>query len=134
MVVYQKWFEDEIARWKVRRPRYVLRKQLKKIHMQQRGKMDSGTRPEEAVPEGHRDVTRRGLATGICPYGGSEQVMKALPRRSLVRENDEYRRSGCAASTPSNGDTMHISADGRDAAGSLTNAEREATSALCEIV
>ena len=34
MVVYQKWFEDEIARWKVHRPRYVLSKQLKKIHMQ----------------------------------------------------------------------------------------------------
>ena len=34
MVVYQKWFEDEIARWKVCRPRYVLRKQLKKIHIQ----------------------------------------------------------------------------------------------------
>ena len=34
MVVYQKWFEDEIARWKVRRSRYVLSKHLKKIHMQ----------------------------------------------------------------------------------------------------
>ena len=34
MVVYQKRFEDEIARWKVRRLRYVLSKQLKKIHMQ----------------------------------------------------------------------------------------------------
>ncbi len=45
MVVYQKWFEDEIARWKVRRSRYDLRKQLKKIHMQQRGKMGSGARP-----------------------------------------------------------------------------------------
>ena len=56
MVVYQKWFEDEIARWKVRQPRYVLSKQLKKIHMQQRGKMGSGARPEEAVPEGRRDV------------------------------------------------------------------------------
>ena len=56
MVVYQKWFEDEIARWKVRRPRYNLSKQLKKIHMQQRGKMGSGARPEEAVPEGRRDV------------------------------------------------------------------------------
>ena len=51
MVVYQKWFEDEIARWKVHRPRYVLGKQLKKIHMQQHGKMGSGARPEEVVPE-----------------------------------------------------------------------------------
>ena len=72
MVVYQKWVEDEIARWKVRRPRYVLSKQLKKIHMRQHGKMGSGARPEEAVPEGHRDVTRRAPAAGICPYCGSE--------------------------------------------------------------
>ena len=68
MVVYQKWFEDEIARWKVRRPRYDLSKQLKKIHMQQRGKMGSGARPEEAVPEGRWDVTRRAPAAGIFPY------------------------------------------------------------------
>ena len=108
MVVYQKWFEDEIARWKVRRPRYVLSKQLKKIHMQHRGKMGSGARPEEAVPEGRRDVTRRVSAAGICPYCGNEQVEKALPRRSFVRQNDRYRRSGHAASTPSNGETMHI--------------------------
>ena len=108
MVVYQKWFEDEIARWKVRRPRYDLSKQLKKIHMQQRGKMGSGARPEEAVPEGRRDVTRRAPAAGIFPYCGSEQVAKALPRRSLVRENGGYHRSGRAASTPSNGETMHI--------------------------
>ena len=106
MVVYQKWFEDEIARWKVRRPRYDLSKQLKKIHMQQRGKMGSGARPEEA--EGRRDVTRRAPAAGICPYCGSEQVAKALPHRSLVRENDGYHRSGGAASTLSNGETMHI--------------------------
>ena len=127
MVVYQKWFEDEIARWKVRRPRYDLSKQLKKIHMQQRGKMGSGARPEEAVPEGRRDVTRRAPAAGICPYCGSEQVAKALPRRSLVRENGGYRRSGRAASTPSNGETMHILPfrRGRDAAESLTNAKRE---------
>ena len=85
MVVYEKWFEDEIARWKVCRPRYVLSKQLKKIHMQQRGKMGSGARPEEAVPEGRRDLTRRAPAARICPYYGSEQVAKALPRWSLVR-------------------------------------------------
>ena len=108
MVVYQKWFEDEIARWKVRRPRYDLSKQLKKIHMQQHGKMGSGARPEEAVPEIRRDVTRRAPAAGICPYFGSEQVAKALPRRSLVRENDGYRRSGQATSTPSNREMMHI--------------------------
>ena len=86
MVVYQKWFEDEIARWKVRRPRYVLSKQLKKIHMQQRWKMGSGARMEEAIPEGRRDVTRRAPAAGIYPYCGSEQVAKALPCWSLVRE------------------------------------------------
>ena len=91
MVGYQKWFEDEIARWKVHRPRYVLSKQLKKIHMQQRGKMGSGARPEEDVPEGRRDVTRRAPAARICPYCGSEQVVKALPRWSLVRENSGYR-------------------------------------------
>ena len=108
MVVYQKWFEDEIARWKVRRPRYNLSKQLKKIHMQQRGKMGSGARPKEDVPEGRQDVTRRASATGICPYCGSEQVAKALPRRSLVRENGGYRRSGCAALTSLNGETMQI--------------------------
>lgn len=108
MVVYQKWFEDEIARWKVRRPRYDLSKQLKKIHIQQRGKMGSGARPEEAVPEGRRDVTRRASAAGICPYCSSEQVAKALPRRSLVTENSGYRGSGQAASTPSNEETMHI--------------------------
>ena len=79
MVVYQKWFEDEIARWKVRRPRYDLSKQLKKIHMQQRGKMGSGARPEETVPEGHQGVTRTALGVEICPYCGSEQVTKALP-------------------------------------------------------
>ena len=105
MVVYQKWFEDKIARWKVRRPRYNLSKQLKKIHMQQRGKMGSGARLEEAIPEGHRDVTRRAPATEICPYYGSEQVAKALPRQSLVRENSGYCRSGRPASTPSNGET-----------------------------
>ena len=33
MVVYQKWIEDVIARWKVHRTRYVLRKELKKIHV-----------------------------------------------------------------------------------------------------
>ena len=108
MVVYQKLFEDEIARWKVRRPRYILSKELKKIHMQQRGMMGSGARPEEDVPKVRRDVTRRAPAAGICPYCGSEQVAKALPRRSLVRENDGYRRLGHAASTPSNGETMHI--------------------------
>ena len=108
MVVYQKWFEDEIARWKVRRSRYDLSKQLKKIHMQQRGKMGSGERPEEAVPEGRRDVTRRAPVAGIYPYCGSEQVAKALPRRSFVRENGGYQRSGHAASALSNGDTMHI--------------------------
>ena len=91
MGVYQKWFEEEIARWIVRRPRYVLSKQLKKIHMQQRGKMGSGARLEEVGPEGHRDVTRRAPAAGICPYCGSEQVAKALPRWSLVRENSGYR-------------------------------------------
>ena len=108
MVVYQKWFEDEIARWKVRRPRYDLSKQLKKIHMQQRGKMGSGARPEEAVHEGHEDVTRRASAAGIYPYCRSEEVAKALPCWSLVRENSGYRKSGRAASTPSNGETMHI--------------------------
>ena len=108
MVVYQKWFEDEIARWKVRRPRYDLSKQLKKIHMQQHGKMGSGARSEEAVPEGCRDVTRRALAAGICPYCSSEQVAKALPHRSFIRENGGYHRSGRAASTPSNRETMHI--------------------------
>ena len=106
MVVYQKRFEDEIARWKVCRPRYVLSKQLKKIHMQQHGKM--GARLEESIAEGRRDVTRRALAAGICPYCSSEQVAKGLPHRSLVRENDGYRRSGRAASTPSNGEMMHI--------------------------
>ena len=108
MVVYQKWFADEIARWKVHRPRYILSKKLKKIHIQQRGKMGSGARPEEAVPEGRRDVTRRAPAAGICPYYGNEQVAKALPRRSLVKENRGYRRSGRAASTPLNGEMMHI--------------------------
>jgi hypothetical protein len=39
MVVYVKRCEDEIAAWKVRRPSYVLGKELGKIHMQQRGKM-----------------------------------------------------------------------------------------------
>ena len=34
MVVYVKWCEDEIAAWKVRRPSYVLGKELGKIHMQ----------------------------------------------------------------------------------------------------
>ena len=87
MVVYQKWFEDEIARRKVRRLRYDLSKQLKKIHMQQRGKMGSGARLEEAVPKGCRDVTRRAPTAGICPYCSSEQVAKALPRWSFVREN-----------------------------------------------
>ena len=107
-MVYQKWFEDEIARWKVRQPRYDLSKQLKKIHIQQRGKMGSGARPEEAVPEGRRDVTRRAPAAGVCPYCGSEQVAKALPCRSLVRENNGYRRPGRAPSTPLNGEPMHI--------------------------
>ena len=108
MVVYQKWFEDEIARWKVRRLRYDLSKQLKKIHMQQCGKMGSGARPEEAVPKGRRDVTRRVPAAGISPYCGSEQVAKSLPHRSLVRENGGYCISGRAPSTPSNGEMMHI--------------------------
>ena len=122
MVVYQKWFEDEIARWKVRRLRYDLSKQLKKIHMQQRGKMGSGARPEEAVPKGRQDVTRRAPVAGICPYYGSEQVAKALPRRSLVRENSGYRRSGSATSTPSNRETMHILPfRGRTGCGQITD-------------
>ena len=127
MVVYQKRFEDEIARWKVRRPRYVLSKKLKKIHMQQCGKMGSGARLEEAVPEGRRDVTRRAPVAGICPYCGSEQVAKALPRWSLVRKNSGYHRSGSAASTPSNGEMMHILPFCRrkGSAGSVTNGERE---------
>ena len=108
MLVDQKWFEDKIARWKVRRTRYDLSKQLKKIHMQQHGKMGNGARPEEVVPEGHWDVTRRAPTAGICPYCGSEQVAKALLRQSLVKEKGGYRRSRRAASTPSNGDTMHI--------------------------
>ena len=108
MVVYQNWFEDEIARWKVCRPRYDLSKQLQKIHMRQRGKMGSGARLEEAVPKGRQDVTRRAPAAGICPYCGSKKVAKALPCRSLVRENGGYHRSGRAASTSSNGEMMHI--------------------------
>ena len=45
MVVYQKWFEDKIARWKVRWPRYDLSKQLKKIHMNMgRWAMEQGRR------------------------------------------------------------------------------------------
>ena len=107
-MVYQKWFEDEIARWQVRWPRYVLRKQLKKIHMQQCGKMGSGARPEEAILKVHQDVTRRAPVIEICPYCGSEQVAKALPCRSLVIENDRHLRSERAASTPWNGETMHI--------------------------
>src|SRR4051812_21581182 len=89
--------------------------------------MGSGARPEEDVPEGRRDATRRAPAAGICPYRGSKQVEKALPRRSLVRENGGYHRSGRAASTPLNGEMMHILPFRRrtDAAGSLTNAERE---------
>ncbi len=88
MVVYQKWFEDEIARWKVRRSRYDLRKQLKKIHMQQRGKMGSGARPEEAILDGRRDVTKRAPAAGICPYCGSEEEgVGGPPHRCWVKEN-----------------------------------------------
>ena len=52
-----KWCEDEIAIWKVRRTSYVLGKELGKIHMQRRGKMGSGARPE-GIPGGRRDVTR----------------------------------------------------------------------------
>ena len=63
MVVYQKWFEEEIVRWKVRRARYDLSKQLKKIHKQQRGKIGSGARPEEAVV---------GVKTGGSRVGGPE--------------------------------------------------------------
>lgn len=68
----------------------------------------SGARPEEAVPKGRQDVTRRAPAAGVFPFCSSEQVAKALSRRSLVRENDKYRRSGRAASTSSNGETMLI--------------------------
>ena len=67
MVVYQKWFEDEIATWKVHWPIYVLRKQLKKIHTQQHGKMGSRARSEEVVPEGRWDVTTRAPAAGLYP-------------------------------------------------------------------
>ena len=127
MVVYQKWFEDEITRWKVHQPRYDLSKQLKKIHMQQRGKMGSGARPEEAVPEGRRDVTRRAQVAGICPYYGREKVAKALPRRSLVRENggtaDRNVLPQCHRMEKRC--TSSLSAGGRDADGSLTNGERE---------
>src|SRR3989337_2993148 len=115
MVDYQKWCEDEIAIWKVRWTSYVLGKELGKIHMQdfphaatwEDGQW-SKVGGEEAVPGGHRDVTRRAAAGGICPYCGSKQVAKALPRRRLVRENGGDRRLGRAASTPSNGETMHI--------------------------
>ena len=127
MVVYQKWFEDEIARRKVRRPRYDLSKQLKKIHMQQHGKMGSGARPEEAVPEGRRDVPRRASAAGICPYCGSEQVAKALPRRSLVRENGGYADRDVLPQHRQTEKrcTSSLSAGGRDTAGSVTDGGRE---------
>ena len=49
--------EDENAIWKVCRTSYVLGKELWKIHMQRRGKMGSGARPE-GIPGGHWDVTR----------------------------------------------------------------------------
>ena len=51
MVVYQKWFEDEIARWKVRRPRYDLSKQLKKIQCSNVGRW--------AVEQGRRKLYLR---------------------------------------------------------------------------
>ena len=57
MVVYQKWFEDEIAIWKVHRTSYVLGKELWKIHMQRHGKTGSGARPE-GIRGGRQDVTR----------------------------------------------------------------------------
>ena len=57
MVVYQKRFEDDIARLKVRRTSYILGKELWKIHMQRRGKTGSGARPE-GIPGGRGDVTR----------------------------------------------------------------------------
>ena len=86
-----------------------------KIHMQRRGKMGSGARPvpEEAVPEGRRDVTGRATAGEICPYCGSKQGAKELPRRSLLRENDRYRKLGRAGSwfpvlMTATGATLHI--------------------------
>ena len=70
--------------------------------MQECGKLGSGVRLEEVVPDGRRDVTRRTPAIGIFPYCGNEQVAKALLRRSLVRENRGYCRSGRAALMPRN--------------------------------
>ena len=113
------------------------RSTCKIFQMQRRGKMGSGARPK-GIPGGRRDVTRRAAAGGICPYCGSEQVASAIPRRSLVRENGGYRRSGRAASAPSNGETMHILPFRRRTGmrPDQTNGEREreATASLFEIL
>ena len=127
MVVYQKWFEDEIARWKVRQPRYDLSKQLKKIHKQQHGKMGSGARPTEAVPKGRRDLTRRAPVAGStntsaaskwqrpCHAGAwSERTAGTADRDELPQHRRTKRRC-----------TSSLSSGGWDAAGSLTNAGRE---------
>ena len=102
-------------------------KQLKKIHMQQRGKMGNGARPEEAIPEGHRDVTRRALAAGSAhtaaaskwrrPYRAgawSERMAGTADQDVLPQCRRTEKRC-----------TSSLFAGRQDAAGSLTNGERE---------
>src|SRR3989337_590740 len=133
MVLCLKRFEDEIARWKVRRPRYVLSKELKKIHMQQRGKMGSGASPEEAIPEGRRDVTRR------APAAESAHTAAASKWRRPYRAGAWLERTTCTVDRDvlprrrrtEKRCTSSLSAGGRDAAGSVTNGEREIGRASC---
>ena len=95
--------------------------------MQQRRKMGSGVRPEEAVPEGRRDVTKR------APAAGSAHTTAASKWRR------PYRAEACSERMAGTADrdvlpqcrltekrcTSSLSAGGRDVARSVTNGERE---------
>ena len=126
MVVHQKWFEDEIARWKVRRPRYDLSKQLKKIHMNM-GRW--------AMEQGRRKLYLRvvGMLLGGRRRPGSAHTVAASKWRRPYRAGALSERTACTADRDvlprcrrtKKRCTSSLSLGGRDAAGSMTNGERE---------
>ena len=123
----KKRFEDEIARWKVRRPRYDLSKQLKKIQcsnvgrwaVEQRqrklylrvvGMLLGGRRRPGSAHTAAASKWRRPYCTGAW----SERTAGTADRDELLQRHRTERQC-----------TSSLSSGGRDAAGSLTNAERE---------
>ena len=127
MVVYEKWFEDKIARWKVRRPRYDLSKQLKRSTCSNVGRW--------AVEQGRRNLYLRvvGMLLGGRRRPGSAHTAAASKWRRPYRSRAWLERTVGTADRDvlpqrrrtEKRCTSSLSAGGRDAVGSLTNVERD---------